>query len=106
MRRAIAAVTIVVASSLAPLSASEPDRAIMSDGEVVRTILLLSRAAYPGPCGCPEDINRAGNRCGDTSAKRRPRGRFVYCSPAEVTPGMVLDYRANVLQLPLSRREH
>jgi hypothetical protein len=118
MFRAIFLAVVVVCGLVAPCMAEtlasassradrQPEQKTIEpgvpDAAVIAAILALSRAAYPGICGCPNDTARDGSRCGDRSAHSKPRGRFVYCYASDVTPGMILDHRAGRLQLPLAR---
>jgi hypothetical protein len=73
------------------------NRPVLTDAQIALKIVAMSRARYPGPCGCPDDVDRAGRSCGRRSAYSRPGGRFVYCYPSDVTPGMIVDYRAGRL---------
>lgn len=50
----------------------------------VSDIIARSRANYPGKCGCPDDVDRAGRRCGKRSAYSRAGGAQVLCYPEDV----------------------
>ena len=66
---------------------------IVTDAAVIAAIITASIAAYraggPGPCGCPDDVDRAGHRCGKRSAHDRPGGWTVHCSAGDVTADMI-----------------
>ncbi len=76
---------------------SKISKKAITDAEVIAAIIAASRAAYlasgPGPCGCPDDIDRAGRRCGRRSAHDRSGGWDVLCTPHDVTPEMVKSFR-------------
>jgi hypothetical protein len=74
-------------------------RPALTDAQVALKIVAMSRAQYAGPCGCPDDVDRAGRSCGRRSAYSRPGGKYVYCYPHDVTQGMIADYRAGRLTL-------
>jgi hypothetical protein len=72
-------------------------RDLRSDGEIAKEIVLSSREAYYStghPCACPDDRMRNGRTCGNVSAYIRPGGAQPLCYVTDVTPGMILDYRA------------
>ncbi len=79
-------------------TAKKPKKEI-SDAEVIAALIAASRAAYlsggPGPCGCPDDTDRAGHRCGKRSAHDRSGGWDVLCTPRDVTPEMIKAYRSS-----------
>jgi hypothetical protein len=50
------------------------------------------------PCACPDDVTRNGRSCGKMSAYIRPGGAHPLCSPADVTAGMIEDYRKTKLK--------
>lgn len=60
---------------------------------IATTIALASIAIYrregPGPCACPNDVDRAGHRCGKRSARDRPGGFVVYCYLTDVPAEMI-----------------
>ena len=68
-----AASTSRIAPQLAaPAIASAPKRATApaattSDQEIARLLVARSIAAYPGSCPCPENLDRAGRRCGSAA---------------------------------------
>lgn len=66
----------------------------LTDAAIVSAIISRSRASYPGNCGCPDDRDRAGRRCGGRSAYSRAGGYSVVCYPSDVTPQMVANFRS------------
>ncbi|MBB6093842.1 hypothetical protein HNQ60_002723 [Povalibacter uvarum] len=65
-----------------------------SDEEIRRILIEKSIEAYEGSCACPYNTNRAGNRCGKTSAYlKNGGGRRPLCYPSDVSPEMVDKYR-------------
>lgn len=60
---------------------------------IATAIALASIAVYrregPGPCACPNDVDRAGRRCGKRSARDRPGGFVVYCYLTDVPVEMI-----------------
>lgn len=70
---------------------------VLTDAAIVAAIIAASIAAYraggPGPCACPNDVDRGGRRCGKRSAHDRAGGWTVFCGPADVTKEMVEAYR-------------
>ena len=56
-----------------------------SDAEIRQRIVRQSIAAYPGPCACPYNTDRAGRSCGRRSAYSRPGGYAPLCYPADVS---------------------
>lgn len=69
-----------------------------SDAAVIAALIAASIAAYRagtgGNCACPNDVDRAGRRCGARSAHSRPGGWDVLCYPADITPAMIAAHRA------------
>lgn len=65
----------------------------VSDAEIVQAIIAQSRARYPGNCGCPDDRDRAGRRCGGRSAYSKAGGYSVLCYERDVTPAMIQQFR-------------
>lgn len=59
----------------------------------IAAIIAHSRAGYPGNCGCPDDTDRRGHRCGGRSAYSRAGGRSVICYPRDVTAEMISRHR-------------
>jgi hypothetical protein len=66
----------------------------ISDDEVRARIIEESKAAYPGNCPCPENLDAAGHRCGMRSARARPGGERVLCYPTDVSDAQVTRWRA------------
>lgn len=50
-----------------------------------RALIAQSIAAYPGTCPCEYSRNRAGRRCGRTSAWSKPGGYEPLCYESDVT---------------------
>jgi hypothetical protein len=61
-----------------------------NQAEIVAAIIAQSRSSYRGNCGCPDDRDRAGRRCGGRSAYSRAGGATVICYERDVTPDMIL----------------
>ena len=72
---------------------------LATDAAIISAIIAASIAAYrqggPGPCACPDDVDRVGHRCGKRSAHDRPGGWVVHCSAADVTADMIKAFRAS-----------
>ena len=83
------AFTFLAAAALAVTPAS----ALQSDAQIKQRIIRDSIAAYPGPCPCPYNVDRAGRSCGRRSAYSRPGGYAPICYPADVSAAQVADYR-------------
>lgn len=64
-----------------------------SDAQVKQSIIRDSIAAYPGPCPCPYNVDRAGRSCGRRSAYSRPGGYAPICYPADVTQAQIEEWR-------------
>ena len=64
-----------------------------SDAEIRQRIVRQSIAAYPGPCACPYNTDRAGRSCGRRSAYSRPGGYAPLCYPADVAQEEVEAWR-------------
>jgi len=64
-----------------------------SDAQIRQRIIRESIAAYPGPCPCPYNIDRAGRSCGRRSAYSRPGGYAPICYPADVSAEDVAAWR-------------
>ena len=65
----------------------------LSDEEVKERLIEQSKGAYSGSCPCPDSVNRAGSRCGKTSAWSKQGGASVLCYPTDVTDEMVKRWR-------------
>ena len=70
-----------------------PALAFQSDAEVKQRIIRESIAAYPGPCACPYNVDRAGRSCGRRSAYSRPGGYAPICYPSDVTREQVDEWK-------------
>lgn len=78
------------------LAATLPGPAIgveLSDTEIRDLLIRESIATYPGNCPCPYSVNRAGRRCGATSAYSKPGGYSPLCYPTDVTQDMIDRFR-------------
>jgi hypothetical protein len=72
-------------------------RDLLSDDEIAIAIVRESRQEYYStghPCACPDDHMRNGRVCGNVSAYIRPGGAQPLCYVRDVTPTMILHYRA------------
>jgi hypothetical protein len=67
----------------------QPDTPPIADAAIIEQIIGESRAGYPGPCPCPYDRNRAGRKCGGSSAYSKPGGYSPICFASQVTPAMI-----------------
>lgn len=65
----------------------------LSDSQIRDLIVAESKASYPGNCPCPENLDRAGRRCGARSAWSKPGGRTPICYAKEVSEEQVRQYR-------------
>ena len=85
--------TIPAQDRAEPSSAARPpvrsDAPPLEDAAIIQQIITSSRAGYPGPCACPYDRNRAGRKCGATSAYSKPGGYSPICFAEQVTPAMI-----------------
>ena len=69
----------------------------MGEAQVKQEIIQQSISDYLAtghPCACPYNTARNGSSCGRRSAYTRPGGAAPLCYPKDVTPGMVMDWRA------------
>lgn len=74
-------------------AALTPALAFQSDAQVRQRIIRESIAAYPGPCACPYNVDRAGRSCGRRSAYSRPGGAAPICYPHDVSNADVEAWR-------------
>lgn len=81
-------VGLLVASVVTALEAER-----LSDSQIRERIVAESKASYPGNCPCPENLDRAGRRCGARSAWSKPGGRTPICYAKEVSEERVRQYR-------------
>lgn len=65
----------------------------MTDAAIIQRLIEQSRANYPGNCACPDNVDRAGRRCGGRSAHSRPGGRAPLCYPRDVSREAVAEFR-------------
>ncbi len=71
----------------------QPAEQVLTDAAIAALVLQASRAAYPGSCPCPYDVDRAGKRCGGRSAYNRPNGREPFCYIHDITSEMIAIFR-------------
>jgi TPR repeat protein len=77
-----------------------PTETAVTAAAIAVIIVKASRDEYYAtghPCACPDDVTRNGRSCGNMSAYIRPGGAHPLCSPADVTTGMIEDYRKTKL---------
>lgn len=72
-----------------------PTPSAPSQAAVIARIIAQSRASYGGSCGCPDDRDAAGRRCGGRSAYSRAGGASVVCYPGDVTAAMIQQFQAS-----------
>lgn len=89
MTVALRARLLLACLAVVPAWGAEP----LSDEEVKERLIEQSKGAYSGNCPCPDSVNRAGNRCGNTSAWSKKGGASVLCYPTDVTDEMVKRWR-------------
>ena len=68
----------------------------LTDDQVRQQIVQESVAAYLAtghPCACPYNSARNGSSCGGRSAYSKPGGASLRCYPADVTDGMVVEWK-------------
>ncbi len=63
------------------------------DNEKIKFLIAYSRAQYRGYCACPEDVDEAGDRCGELSHYSLSGDSSVLCYVTDVQPDMVKEYR-------------
>ena len=80
--------------------------AVLTVVAIAAILVTASRNAYytsaygtGRPCACPDDLNRAGRRCGLTSAYVRPGGYAPYCYVTDVPLAAIERYRATRLEI-------
>lgn len=71
-----------------------PNVPALSAAVIAQRLMAESRAAYPGSCACPYDVDRDGRRCGARSAYSKPGGYAPICYESDVTAAMMQQYRA------------
>lgn len=81
----------------APVEQKSKTKELLKDAAIVAAVIAASIALYKaqsgGPCACPNDVDRAGHKCGKRSAHDRAGGYSVTCFAHEVTAEMVSAYR-------------
>lgn len=90
-RKAVSAPSSSTAPPTQPATAKQ--KAYNRD-QVVRAVMARSLAGYSGRCPCPDNVDRAGRRCGGRSAYSRAGGYGPLCYPTDVTQKMIDDYVA------------
>lgn len=70
-----------------------PPRSGLTDVAIAMLLIQQSRANYPGSCPCPDDVDRAGRRCGRRSAHSKPSGRSPLCYPEDVSVEAIAAFR-------------
>jgi hypothetical protein len=73
--------------------------AALSAGAIAALIVEVSRQQYYAaghPCACPDDMTRAGRRCGNMSAYSRPGGAAPLCHVSDVSAEMIAQYRSRM----------
>ncbi|MEP9349172.1 SH3 domain-containing protein [Xanthobacter sp. KR7-225] len=70
-----------------------PSVPALSAAMIAQRLVAESRAAYPGSCACPYDVDRGGRRCGARSAYSKPGGYAPICYESDVTAAMLKRYR-------------
>jgi len=65
----------------------------LSDSEIAQILIRQSQAGYSGSCPCPDNVDRAGRRCGRRSAYSRPGGASPLGYESDVTPALIAAYR-------------
>ncbi|MBM7851465.1 hypothetical protein JOD31_001690 [Methylopila capsulata] len=78
------------ASRKGPVTVEAPSlETLAAAGGIAALIVQESRASYSGSCGCPDDRDRGGRRCGGRSAYSRAGGRSLFCYPEDVPAAMI-----------------
>jgi len=71
----------------------------LSDAAIKRALIDSSRADYKRRlnrnCPCPNDLDRAGHRCGKRSAYIRPEGEAPFCEDKDITPAMIQQWKSD-----------
>ncbi len=80
-------------AALAAIGIASSAAHAQTDAQVKQSIIRDSIAAYPGPCPCPYNVDRAGRSCGRRSAYSRPGGYAPICYPADVTQAQIQEWR-------------
>lgn len=92
-RRVVARLAWLSVGLLAVGAAAALEAERLSDSQIRDLIVAESKASYPGNCPCPENLDRAGRRCGARSAWSKPGGRTPICYAKEVSEEQVRQYR-------------
>jgi hypothetical protein len=82
-------------SGLHPASVA-PKKPAYDRGQVIQAIIARSQAGYPGRCPCPDNLDRAGRRCGGRSAYSRAGGYGPLCYSQDVTQQMIDEFLAQL----------
>ena len=92
-RRVVARLAWLSVGLLAVGAAAALEAERLSDSQIRDLIVAESKTSYPGNCPCPENLDRAGRRCGARSAWSKPGGRTPICYAKEVSEEQVRQYR-------------
>jgi len=84
------AAALSIAFTLTTASAFETK---LTDDEIRVLLIRQSIASYSGSCPCPDNVDRAGRRCGARSAYSKPGGQSPLCYREDVTKEMIAEYR-------------
>lgn len=78
-------------SAQEPAALSQVDQSAATAAALAAAALIVmeSRASYGGSCGCPDDRDRAGRKCGARSAYARAGGRSLFCYAEDVPAALV-----------------
>ena len=68
-------------------------RSSPTDLDIRQHLLNQSMASCGGTCPCPQNVDRAGNLCGERSAYSRPGGCEPWCKIEEVPEVEVRKFR-------------
>ena len=71
----------------------EPGAGHISDQQIKDLIIAESITTYQGSCPCPYTANRAGRRCGKTSAYTKPGGASPFCYHRDISEEMIERYK-------------
>jgi hypothetical protein len=67
-----------------------------TDRAIAQVIVTSSRSSYSGSCPCPDNVDRAGRRCGGRSAYSRPGGHAPLCYESDVNAQMIAEFRTKM----------
>lgn len=78
--------------------------ATYTDAQVRQRMIQESIRGYSGSCPCPDNVDRAGRRCGARSAYSKPGGASPICYAEQISDESVEAYR-NRHKLPKPARK-